>query len=310
MHCKVIPAADVAVQFREQLKDFIKEKGIKPKLVGFLANEDPAAKKYADWTKRTCEETGVDFEMRAVDRNQLEIEIEEANKDKSVHGMMVYYPVFGNKQDLYLQNCVSEHKDVEGLGHVARKNMYNNVRFMDEEKTQKCILPCTPLAIVKCLEYCEVYNSKLDEGNRLFGKTITIVNRSEIVGRPLAALLANDGATVYSIDLDGVQKFHRGKGIRLMAHEIEDIEMSNEEALGKADVVIGGVPVKGYKISTDHLKDGVVAINFASFQNFDTTTVKDKASIFITSVGKVTVTMLERNLVRCFERQTFGKSSF
>eukprot|EP00126_Sphaerothecum_destruens_P001669 Sdes_comp15079_c0_seq1m3869 len=223
---------------------------------------------------------------------------------------MVYYPVFGNKHDEYIQNCIHEQKDVEGLGHVARRNLYHNIRFTDLQKTQKCILPCTPLAIVKCLEYCGVYNPTLDAGNRLYGKTVTIVNRSEIVGRPLAALLANDGANVYSVDVSGVQRFHRGLGIQLNAHEFEDTNLALNDVVSLSDVVISGVPVKDFKLETSLLKDGVVAINFASFQNFDKDSVRKTASIFIPSVGKVTVAMLERNLVRCFERQMYGHSSF
>jgi methylenetetrahydrofolate dehydrogenase (NAD+) len=89
--------------------------------------------------------------------------------------------------------------------------------------TVKSIIPCTPLAIVKCLEYVGVYNKILQYGDRLYGKTVTIVNRyvrvarqllpsradgifsSEVVGRPLAALLSNDGARVFSVDIDSIQ---------------------------------------------------------------------------------------------------------
>jgi 5,10-methylene-tetrahydrofolate dehydrogenase/methenyl tetrahydrofolate cyclohydrolase len=80
------------------MKKDIKERNICPKLVGFLANEDPAAKKYAEWTAKTCAETGVAFELRKVDKQDLEEKITEANEEKEVNGIMVYYPVFGGKQ--------------------------------------------------------------------------------------------------------------------------------------------------------------------------------------------------------------------
>ena len=67
-------------------------------MVGFLANEDPAAIKYAEWTAKTCAETGVEFELRKVDKQDLEQKIDEANDEKAVNGIMVYYPVFGGKQ--------------------------------------------------------------------------------------------------------------------------------------------------------------------------------------------------------------------
>lgn len=85
----------------DQIKKDIKERNIKPKLVGFLANEDPAAIKYAEWTAKTCAETGVEFELRKVDKQDLEQKIDEANEETAVNGIMVYYPVFGGKQVKY-----------------------------------------------------------------------------------------------------------------------------------------------------------------------------------------------------------------
>jgi methylenetetrahydrofolate dehydrogenase (NAD+) len=69
--------------------------------VGFLANEDPAAIKYAEWTAKSCAETGVEFELRKVDKQDLEQKIDEANEETAVNGIMVYYPVFGGKQVKY-----------------------------------------------------------------------------------------------------------------------------------------------------------------------------------------------------------------
>ncbi|KAI8384457.1 uncharacterized protein BYT42DRAFT_492662 [Radiomyces spectabilis] len=300
--CKTVLASKVSASFRDQIKADIKERNIRPKLVGFLANEDPAAMKYAEWTSKTCAETGVEFELRKVDKQDLEEKITEANQDKSVNGIMVYYPVFGGKQDLYLQSCVSAMKDVEGLCHKFVYNVYHNIRYLDESETMKCIIPCTPLAIVKILEYIGVYNSVLPYGNRLYGRTITVVNRSEIVGRPLAAMLANDGAKVYSVDVNGIQLFTRGNGIKLAAHKVEDIDDKLEDVVPKSDVVITGVPTPNYKLPSSLLKDGVVAINFSSFANFEDD-VKCHSSIFVPSVGKVTVAMLERNLLRLHDYQ-------
>ena len=87
-------------------------------------------------------------------------------------------------------------KDVEGLCHYYRYCLYNNIRHVDAAQQQRTILPCTPLAIVRLLAACGIYNSALPTGDRLHGRVVTIVNRSEIVGRPLAAMLANDGAKV------------------------------------------------------------------------------------------------------------------
>ncbi|CAO3667093.1 hypothetical protein G6F70_005347 [Rhizopus microsporus] len=302
MSCKTVLASKVSASFRDQIKKDIKERDIHPKLVGFLANEDPAAMKYAEWTAKTCAETGVDFELRKVSKLELEEKITEANEDASVNGIMVYYPVFGGKQDLYLQSCVSELKDVEGLCHKFVHNVYHNIRYMDKEETMKCIIPCTPLAIVKILEFIGAYNPVIPYGNRLYGRTIAVINRSEIVGRPLAAMLANDGAKVYSVDINGIQLFTRGTGIHLKAHKVEDTDATLEQVIPQCDVVITGVPTPKYKLPTSLLKDGVIAINFSSFANFEDD-VKTRASIFVPSVGKVTVAMLERNLLRLYDYQ-------
>lgn len=67
-----------------------------------------------------------------------------------------------------------------------------------------------------------MYNSVLPYGDRLHGRVITIINRSEIVGRPLAALLANDGGKVYSVDINNIQELHRGTGLKLKRHEVSN----------------------------------------------------------------------------------------
>jgi len=138
----------------------------------------------------------------------------KANDEEVVDGIIVYYPIFPKNptHDKYVQETVDLSKDVEGMRHKHLHNMYHNVRFLDPpENKKKSILPCTPLAVVKILEYLQIYNPILAAGNRLFGKTITVINRSEVNGRPLAALLANDGATVYSVDITGVQAVARGR---------------------------------------------------------------------------------------------------
>jgi methylenetetrahydrofolate dehydrogenase (NAD+) len=183
-----------------------------------------------------------------------------------VDGIIVYYPIFNNRQDQYLQQIVDVSKDVEGLSHRYVFNMYQNIRFLDPDiQRQKSILPCTPLAIVKILEYLHIYNIILPYGNRLHGHTICVVNRSEVVGRPLAALLANDGACVYSVDITGVQKFTRGEGLKKRRHEVEEMEgWTIKDAAPLCDTVITGVPGDSFKFDTSLLRQGAVCINFSS----------------------------------------------
>ncbi|KAK3936477.1 hypothetical protein QBC46DRAFT_394943 [Diplogelasinospora grovesii] len=308
--CKVIMADTIAKKLLSEVRETLAkvqggdEKSAKrPCLAAFLANDDPAAVQYAEWSKKTCEENGFDFDLRKVDKEVLEEALMDANQDDSVDGIIVYYPIFpGNPtHDKYIQETVSLAKDVEGLCHTHLSNMYHNVRFLDPPTNlKKSILPCTPLAIVKALEHLQIYNPILAYGNRLFGKTITVINRSEVNGRPLAALLANDGATVYSVDITGVQVFTRGKGIKNPRHQVHDAPegWALKDILPLSDVVIGGVPTENFKVPTELIRDGAVCINFSSFRNFDGPAVKEKASIYVPSIGKVTIAVLLRNLVR------------
>lgn len=300
--CQVVLADTIAKNLLTEVKKSLSRYQSRPTLVAFLANDDPHAVKYAEWSMKTCEQNGVNFDLRHVDRESLEEEIMVANKDPAVDGIIVYYPVFaGNpSHDRYIQEVVSLSKDVEGLCHKHLYNMYHNTRFLDPPvNTKKSILPCTPLAVVKILEYLQIYNTILPYGNRLYGKTITVVNRSEVNGRPLAALLANDGAAVYSVDITGVQLFTRGQGIKQPRHQVHEKEgWGLEQVLPLSDVVIGGVPSAQYKIPTHLLREGAVCVNFSSFRNFDGPAVKEKASIYVPSVGKVTIAVLLRNLIR------------
>ena len=203
--------------------------------------------------------------MREVGRDDLENELVEANQNDALDGVIVYYPIFSGRQDQYLQQIPSFEKDVEGLSHKYLFKLYHNERHLDESQLQKSILPCTPLAIVKILDHLSVYNNILAFGNRLFGRTITVINRSETVGRPLAAMLANDGASVFSVDISGVQQFTRGSGIKNKMHEVvEKPDWNLVRCLQASDVVISGVPSADFKVPTTELRDGAVCINFST----------------------------------------------
>lgn len=307
---RTILASTIAKQYVEEITSEVAKLPFKPKVVGFLGNGDPASKTYASWTGKTCESLGFVYELKEVSKFDLEASIISANKDDNVHGIMVYFPVFGDNQDQYLQQLISPEKDVEGLNFMYYHNLYHNVRFLDSPTNeQKSILPCTPLAMVKILEYLGVYNKHLHYGNRLYGKKVLVVNRSEIVGRPLAALLANDGATVYSLDINNIQKFTRGDDLLMQRHKVTDLdseEYSLEKVAPQCDVIITGVPSEKYKFPTELVTNGTVVINFSSAKNFDDS-VKQKAGLYVPSIGKVTISMLLRNLLRLINNNEIRK---
>lgn len=197
----------------------------------------------------------------------------------------------------------------------------------------KSILPCTPLAVVKALESIGVYDSKLPYGDRLYGKTITVINRSEVVGRPLAALLANDGARVFSVDIDSIVEFNKrgndesanvsllrksekvrqaheenNKARLRSAHVVRTCVYSNVESCVKdSDVIIGGVPAASYKVPTEWVKEGAICVNFSSEKNFESN-VRSRAAAYLPAIGKITVAMLQRNLLRLVEYREMAQA--
>lgn len=81
--------------FRDEICSALQKEEVPPKIVAFLANADPAAETYANFSAKSCAQVGIQFELRKVTRDQLEDKIIEANEDTTVHGIFVYYPVYG-----------------------------------------------------------------------------------------------------------------------------------------------------------------------------------------------------------------------
>lgn len=291
----IIDAGAVAAAFDSEIKEAV-AKGAHVKLVGLLANDDKEARMYANWTKKACERVGIAYELRECARLDLEEVVIDLNNDPEVHGILIYYPVFGGQMDDYIQNIVSIKKDVEGMNYRYRYALYHNERFIEPGK--RCIVPCTPLACVKIIEHAGAYDKSLPVGKQLQGKVVTVINRSEIVGRPLAAMLANDGAIVYSVDVTGVMVFQAGKVAGTI--KVTESEVVRDDALRQSHVVVSGVPSASFKVPTECLMPGVICINFAPQSNFDKDGV-DAIGTLCPAIGKVTIAMLQRNLLRLYE---------
>jgi methylenetetrahydrofolate dehydrogenase (NAD+) len=287
---KVKPS-EIAKSYRAEVKKGIASLDRPLNLVGFISESSgKPSYTYADYTRRGCEDVGIRFELRSFPRLELEAEVRKANADPEVHGILVYYPIFGTGQDGYLKDLVDFRKDVEGLNSHWIHCLYNNVRMVENDPAKKCVLPCTPLAILKVLSHCRVFEA--DRPKPWAGKVITIFNRSEVVGRPLASMISNDGARVYSFDLDGPILFEDG--------QVSEIGMSRAQALAESDVVITGVPAKSFElVRASELKEQAVCLNFATIRNFEKD-VKETVRLYIPRVGPVTVAMCLRNTLRLY----------
>lgn len=295
MSARVIDPAAVAVAFREQLRAEVAALPTQLTLAGFLAEGDAPSATYASYTQRGCEDVGIHFALHAIRPGEAEAVIRAAGADPMVHGILVYYPIAGREADGWLRELVDPRKDIEGLHSFWARCLYENRRYVDAEHRKKAILPCTPLAILKLLD--EAGASRSDE-QPLAGVRACIFNRSEVVGNPLAAMMANDGAEVVSFDIDGPQLFVPGEFRG--AHVVRSTKLTRAEALAQADVVVTGVPSRQFPlVSRAEIKEGAVCLNFSTLRNFDEDVI-EKASVFVPRVGPMTVTMALRNTVRLY----------
>ena len=292
----ILDAAAAANRFKQEVKARIATLREPLVLAGVLAADRGPSWTYAQYARKACDEVGVEFRLHQANRLTAESAIREANADPGVHGTMVYYPIFGTEQDVYLRETVDPAKDIEGLHSFWARCLYSNRRYLDANQTKKAILPCTPLAIIKLIQAAGVF---ADSGRPLEGRSACIFNRSEVVGRPLASMLAHDGAQVYSFDIDGPLLFSPSPSPD-GAHQVSEIEIDRTSALARADIVVTGVPNKTFDpIHATEVRTGSLCINFSTFHNFHEDVV-EKAAVFAPRVGPMTVAMALRNLLRLY----------
>ncbi|HEY9290129.1 MAG TPA: bifunctional methylenetetrahydrofolate dehydrogenase/methenyltetrahydrofolate cyclohydrolase [Microlunatus sp.] len=297
MTATVLNPSVVAQQYRDEVRRdvaAIAEGGKRLRILGLLGQSEGPAATYARYARRGCEAVGIELDVRQVSPDQVESTIARANVDPDIDGLFLYYPLIDPADDRWLRELVDPRKDVEGLHSFWSRLLYENQRFVDSDHQQRTILPCTPLAILKLLQHAGMRGST--GAAPLQGVTACVINRSDIVGRPLAAMLANDGARVHSLDLTGSVEFEPAIGRR--AHDVRDSDVDRATALGSADVVISAVPSPDFeRIRGDEIRDGAICVNVAEHANFDDSAL-ERASVFVPRVGPLTIAMATRNLVR------------
>lgn len=276
----MIDVSALAKTYREEIRSEIKDK---IKLVGFICEKEGPSRTYAKYINSGCKDVGISFELRDTSKHQLEKAILAANVDPSISGIICFYPIFETGQDAYIRNLVDPLKDVEGLHNYWLQALYANKR---ELYGNKAIVPSTPLAIVKLLNEMKIQMDKT---------TVAIFNRSEVVGRPLAAMLANDGALVYSFDAQNLVVYQKDS--------IQDVEIPRLAALLNSDVVITGVPSPSFPpIQLNELRGNAICLNFSTIKNFADDV--ESNHVFVPRIGPITVAMLLRNSLRLLSHQT------
>ena len=208
--------------------------------------------------------SGIDFCLVRLSPRNVATYIKALNENPSVHGIIIYYPIFGDSRDDEVKSLVHPAKDVEGL------NRDHSFHAVTDNQGQPCLaptlVPCTAKAVESILHWLGLYDSHLMEGEQLKGREICIINRSDVVGLPLAQLLASQGAHVYSVDITGVQVFHQASppSGRVVEVQRTPIESTLEDVVKLSSVIIAAVPHRAFKVDTKWIQRGTICINVAS----------------------------------------------
>ena len=208
---KTIDGKLLAARLREEIKSGVetlkKEKGVTPGLAVILVGNNPASVSYVTAKEKACAEAGMaSREIRLPEgtkAKELVDTIRSLNSDPAIHGILVQLPLPKHISEKEVIDAISPDKDVDGFTPV------NVGRMMIGEK---CFLPCTPHGIIKLIEFA---------GMDIAGKHAVVIGRSNIVGKPVAALLArretNATVTLCHTGTPDVARFTREADIVVVA---------------------------------------------------------------------------------------------
>ena len=254
----------------------LKQNGVNPKLVVIHANQDAASDVYISKKRKMCEELGIleeeyDFDEDVKQEEILEL-LNKLNNDNSVHGILVQLPIYNHLDTTEILEAISPKKDVDGFHPVNIGKVMQGVGG---------IAPCTPKGVMTILDELNI---------EIEGKNATVIGRSIIVGRPMASLLLNRGATVTTCH-----------------SKTQDLK----EHTKNADILIVAVG-KPHLVTADMVKEDAVVIDVGINRvdgklvgDIDTENVSKKAK-YITpvpgGVGLTTVYTLMENVIELAEQ--------
>jgi len=271
-----IDGLEVAKNIKSQVAGIVqdlKSKGVNPCLATILVGDNPASATYVKNKHRACEEVGIitkDYTPSAdITQEELNQLIERLNQDEMVHGILVQLPLPTHLNEFDTTTQILPEKDVDGLTP-------SNVGLLVIGKA--ILVACTPSGIIEMFRH---YNIELE------GKSVVIINRSNLVGKPLYHLLLQNNATVTTC--------------HSKTKDLEKICLDS-------DIIITGVGNReNFKLTSDMIKDGSVVIDVATTRyegklvgDTDFSEIIEKASFASPvpgGVGPMTVAMLLKNTI-------------
>ena len=276
-------------EIREKELEKLKEKDLSMCTVVFIqVGDNPASNVYVRNKIKLCEELGIDVvhyhKKETISEEKLLNKIKQLNKNPIVSGIMVQLPLPDHIREEVVIDAIAPEKDIDGFTTVNKGKLMVGAN--------DAIIPCTPKGILTILEH---------ESVDLKGKNVVIVGRSNIVGKPLANLLINKGATV-TVCNSNTPLYKIGYAI-----DTCDIFIS---AIGKANYW------NSYRLDGSYLKDTIaidVGINRDEEGKLCGDIDKSTYDMFkkVTSVpggvGVMTVLEVIRNIVELYERNKYDR---
>ncbi len=271
-------ARTIEAELAEEVAEFIQNNAVVPKLAAVLVGEDPASQVYVRGKRRACERVGVDSALLRMpadtDQETLLECIAKLNKDESVSGILVQLPLPAQIEPQCVLDAISPWKDVDCF-HPE------NVGRMTQGRPR--FLPCTPHGVQQILHR---YNIDVS------GKHVVVLGRSEIVGKPLAILLAQRDSHLGSSAANATVTICHSR-----THDLAAVTRT-------ADILVAAIG-KAKFVTAEMVKPGAVVVDVGINRtdegllgDVDFDTVRELTS-YITpvpgGVGPLTITMLLRN---------------
>jgi len=265
-------SADIKSRVMRAVRE-LKAVGVQPCLATVLVGDDPASATYVESKHKDAKEVGIitrDHRLAATFKQSELVELVQLlNNDPEVHGILVQLPLPSHIHEFDILTSLNPLKDVDGL------TPYNIGMLQSGNAALK---PCTPSGIIELLDYYKIDVSGMD---------VVVVNRSNLVGKPLLTLMLERDATVticHSKTKDLNEKLRRADLVATAVGNRQRFTLTAN--MIKEDVVIIDV--------------GIARLNGRLTGDLDFESVKQKAS-WITpvpgGVGLMTRSMLLKNTV-------------
>ena len=263
-------------------------RGITPGLAVVLVGEDPASEVYVRNKGRACDEAGmhsVTISMpAATTQAELLAQVERLNQDPAIHGILVQMPLPRHLDAEVVIRSILPAKDVDGFHPVnVGKNLIGE---------RDGFVPCTPAGVQEMLAR---------SGTETKGKECVIVGRSNIVGKPMMALMVQNGPNANAT----VTVCHSATR-DLKEHTLRaDILIV---AAGKAKMVTGDMVKEGavvIDVGINRIEDASTKTGFRLVGDVDFASARERASKITPvpgGVGPMTIAMLLKNTVRAAEQ--------